>query len=53
MPATWIRSIALALLLAIPLAACGDTWRGLRKDTGDNMQSTGDAIEGAGEKVKP
>lgn len=53
MPASLIRSIALALLLAIPLAACGDTWRGMRKDTGENMESTGDAIEGAGDKVKP
>jgi len=38
--------------LAIGLAACGDTWRGVKKDTGDNLEKTGNAIENAGEKVK-
>lgn len=37
---------------AISLSACGDTWRGVKKDTGENMEKTGNAIENAGEKVK-
>jgi len=32
--------------------ACGDTWEGVKKDTGDNLQSTGSAVEKAGKKVK-
>jgi predicted small secreted protein len=42
----------LALTFAAALAGCGDTWRGVKKDTGENMQSTGQAVESAGEKVK-
>lgn len=37
---------------AVGLAACGDTWRGVKKDTGDNLEKSGEAIESAGEKVK-
>lgn len=37
---------------AIGLGACGDTWRGVKKDTGDNLEATGEAMEKAGEKVK-
>lgn len=37
---------------AIGVAACGDTWRGVKKDTGENLEKTGNAIENAGEKVK-
>ncbi len=48
------RRLFLALLLVAPafLAGCGDTWRGLKKDTGENLEKTGRAIEKAGEKVK-
>ena len=52
----WTRGLALALMLvgmAAALAACGDTWRGLKEDTGQNMEKTGEAIEKAGEAVKP
>lgn len=42
----------LALSFAFALSACGDTWSGVKKDTGENMQKTGTAIEKAGEKVK-
>ena len=48
----WLAALA-AILLLPALAACGDTWSGLRKDTGDNIQATGNALEKAGEKVKP
>lgn len=51
------RPIALqllaVLLLTFTLAACGNTWSGMREDTGQAMESTGEAIEGAGEAVKP
>ena len=51
-----VRGLMAALLLvgmATALSACGDTWRGLKEDTGQNMEKTGDAIEKAGEAVKP
>jgi predicted small secreted protein len=41
-----------AALSVFVLAGCGDTWSGLKKDTGENMEATGKAIEKAGEKVK-
>lgn len=47
-----IGSVLLVLTFATALAGCGDTWRGMKKDTGENMEATGDAIEDAGEKVK-
>lgn len=43
---------AVVALFAIVLAGCGDTWHGVKKDTGDNMEAAGKAIEEAGEKVK-
>jgi predicted small secreted protein len=51
----WTRCLVLAAMLAsiASLAACGDTWRGLKQDTGENMEKTGEAIEKAGEAVKP
>ena len=52
----WTRGLTLAAMLvgmAASLAACGDTWRGLKEDTGQNMEKTGEAIEKAGQAVKP
>ena len=48
------RLVALlsALLLASALAACGDTWRGAKEDTGENLEATGQALDEAGEKVE-
>jgi predicted small secreted protein len=43
---------AAVLLLASSLAGCGDTWQGVKKDTGENLEATGQAIERAGEKIK-
>lgn len=40
------------IALAGSLAACGDTWQGLKKDTGENLEKTGEAIKDAGESVK-
>jgi predicted small secreted protein len=39
-------------LLVVGLAACGDTWRGLKQDTGENVEATGRAIEKVGEAVR-
>ena len=47
-----LMTSVLILSFAIGLAACGDTWRGVKKDTGDNLEASGNAIENAGEKVK-
>ncbi|MEX2454932.1 MAG: hypothetical protein WD470_09525 [Rhodospirillaceae bacterium] len=41
-----------ALSFVLALGACGDTWRGAKKDTGENLEKTGSAIERTGEKVK-
>jgi predicted small secreted protein len=46
------RTLALIALLPLFLAACGDTWRGLKEDTGDNLESTGEAMEDAGDAVR-
>lgn len=44
-----------AILVSIggALSACGDTWRGVKQDTGENLERAGEAMEGAGEAVKP
>lgn len=46
-------AILTALALSIGLSACGDTWRGAKTDTGQNLEATGKAVERAGEKVNP
>ncbi len=38
--------------IAAALAACGDTWKGAKKDTGENVEATGKAIEDAGKRIK-
>jgi len=50
-----IRRLIFSLFIlsfAAALGGCGDTWRGLKSDTGENMEKTGSAIEKTGEKVK-
>lgn len=50
------RLLAMAAMLvglSLALAACGGTWRGVKKDTGENLEKTGAAIEKAGQEVKP
>jgi len=44
---------AILVGIAGALSACGDTWRGLKEDTGENMEKTGEAIEKGGEAIKP
>lgn len=47
-----LLTLASLVLGAAALTGCGDTWQGLKKDTGDNMEATGEAIEKAGKDVK-
>jgi predicted small secreted protein len=39
-------------LLALGLAACGDTWQGMKRDTGQNMEAVGESVDKTGEKVE-
>lgn len=41
-----------ALSLVGAVGACGDTWRGVKKDTGDNVEKTGEVLDKTGEKIK-
>jgi predicted small secreted protein len=52
MPKRVILSLC-ALMLATSLAACGDTWRGAKQDTGENLNKSGQAIDRAGDRVRP
>lgn len=45
-------ALLFVLALAGGLSACGDTWDGIKKDTGDNMEAAGETLNDAGEKVK-
>jgi predicted small secreted protein len=51
----WLAMLGLggpALILGLSLAGCGDTWRGVKKDTGQNMEAVGESVDKAGEKVE-
>ena len=42
-----LRRIIVSLFLfslVTGVAACSDSWKGAKKDTGDNLRKTGDAI---------
>ncbi|MDA0675163.1 MAG: hypothetical protein O3A88_02150 [Proteobacteria bacterium] len=41
-----------ALTAATVLGACGDTWRGVKKDTGENVSATGAAVERTGDAIR-
>jgi predicted small secreted protein len=45
-------ALSLAVILGLGLAACGDTWQGVKKDTGQNMEAVGEGIDKTGEKVE-
>ncbi len=50
----WILVLGLSLTLPLgfSLAGCSDTWQGMKKDTGQNMEAVGESVDKAGEKVK-
>lgn len=41
-----------AFLLALGLAACSETWRGAKEDTRENVETTGQGLEKAGENIQ-
>lgn len=45
--------VALLAGVGTALSACGDTWRGFKEDTGENLERAGEAAQDAGEAVKP
>lgn len=49
-------SLALALITlfgsSLGLAACGDTWEGIKQDTSDNVEATGEVMEDLGEETQ-
>lgn len=50
------RFLMVAIMLSglvAALSACGDTWNGVKEDTGQNLEKTGKAIEKAGQAVTP
>ena len=47
----WLSILGLGLL-GLGLAACGDTWEGLKRDTGQNMEAVGKTFDKTGEKVE-
>lgn len=43
-----LRRIVLSLFLlsvTLGVAACGDTWRGMRQDTSENLDKASDAVK--------
>ncbi|MGF1477049.1 MAG: entericidin EcnAB [Geminicoccaceae bacterium] len=42
----------LIVIAAFGLAACGNTWEGLKDDTRENTNATGEVIEDAGEAIQ-
>ena len=44
--------VLILLALAASTAGCDDTWRGLKQDTGENLEKTGEAIDRVGESVQ-
>ncbi len=47
-----LAACSFLLAFAASVAGCEDTWQGLKKDTGENLQKTGAALEKAGERVQ-
>ncbi|MGH6916690.1 MAG: hypothetical protein ACREJ0_03200 [Geminicoccaceae bacterium] len=40
------------LLFGSMLAACGNTWSGMKEDTGENMEAVGEKMDSTGESVQ-
>lgn len=51
----WSRmrlAIAGVSLLALGAAACSETWKGAKQDTNENVRTTSQGIEKAGENIQ-
>jgi len=46
-----MRQIFIVFFVAIALVSCGETWRGVKKDTGSIAKSIGKAGTELGEKI--
>jgi predicted small secreted protein len=44
--------LALILLFGSMLAACGNTWSGMKEDTGENMEAVGESMDSGGEDLQ-
>jgi predicted small secreted protein len=44
--------LVLILLFGSMLAACGNTWSGMKEDTGQNMEAVGESMESGGEDLQ-
>ncbi len=42
----------IALMAVGIVAACSDTWSGVKKDTKDNVEATGEAMQKTGEAIE-
>lgn len=45
-------SVLVACLLTLGVAACSNTWRGAKEDTQENVKTTGQGLEKAGENIQ-
>jgi predicted small secreted protein len=48
----FVATATAVMAVGLMLAACGDTWKGAKKDTRDNVKATGEGVEGAGKAIK-
>ncbi|HEX5080187.1 MAG TPA: hypothetical protein VFV80_13630 [Geminicoccaceae bacterium] len=44
--------LALLLLFGSMLTGCGNTWSGLKEDTGENMEAVGGSMSSTGESMQ-
>ncbi len=44
--------LALILVFGTVLAACGNTWSGMKEDTGENMETVGEKMDSTGELMQ-
>ena len=52
MTLTGAGRLILILLFGSMLAACGNTWSGMKEDTGQNMEAVGESMESGGEDLQ-
>jgi predicted small secreted protein len=43
--------LVLILLFGSMLAACGNTWSGMKEDTGENMEAVGERMDSTGAEM--